>query len=88
MLALRGQCISNKPLILSYKKAPDCQIFKVQLSLSSLTAADRDRSQTHVQDLSVNNLGHNVSVTYFLTSAYFAWNCAVHHSQVRNVLVN
>lgn len=53
-----------------------------------MTAADRDRSQTHVQDLSVNNLGHNVSVPYFLTSASSAWNCAVHHIQVRNVLVN
>lgn len=51
-------------------------------------AADRDRSsQPHVQDLIVNNLGHNVSVAYFLTCAYSAWNCAMHHIQVRNVFV-
>lgn len=51
-------------------------------------AADRDRSsQPHVQDLTVNNLGHNVSVAYFLTCAYSVWNCAMHYIQVRNVFL-
>lgn len=69
-------------------KHQNVRYLKFNCLSSSLTAADRDRSsQPHVQDLNVNNLGHNVSVAYFLTCAYCAWNCAMHHIQVRNVFV-